>query len=334
MKKINNFFKNKNILLTGGTGTFGQNFIQFLIEHTKPRKIVIYSRDEYKQFNLQEKFKKNSDIMRFLIGDVRDSDRLNFATTDIDIILHAAALKQVPAAEYNPLECVKTNINGAENVIQAAIKNEVQHTIALSTDKASSPINLYGATKLVSDKIFVNANNMKGRRNCHFSVVRYGNVVDSRGSVIPFFKKLKDDQAKLFPVTDINMTRFVISINQAVNFVTKCFLLMKGGEIFIPKIPSIRITDLVKAIDKKAQIKIIGTRPGEKIHEEQIPYGLHKNVLEFKDYYLLLPRTVEELSSSKIDFFGQTGKKVKDNFSYNSKENKYLNINQIEQIIK
>ena len=254
-------FNKLNILITGGTGSFGQKFVETLLKKYNPNKIIIFSRDELKQFDMQQKFNKK--CMRYFIGDVRDGNRVIEATEGIDIIIHAAAMKQVPASEYNPSECIKTNIYGAENVINAALKNNVSKVIALSTDKAAGPINLYGATKLASDKLFTAANNFRGAKKTMFSVVRYGNVVGSRGSVVPYFQRLIREDSKYIPITDEAMTRFWITLEQGVNFVIKNFSRMQGGEIFIPKIPSILITDLARSMTKKIPIKVIGIRPGE-----------------------------------------------------------------------
>ncbi|MGD8811901.1 MAG: UDP-N-acetylglucosamine 4,6-dehydratase (inverting), partial [Thioalkalispiraceae bacterium] len=258
-------FDNKSILITGGTGSFGHQFIKTLLENYKPRRVVVFSRDELKQFEMQQLY--NSPVMRYFIGDVRDGERLMHAMRDIDYVVHAAALKQVPAAEYNPIECIKTNIYGAENVIKASIDNGVKKIVALSTDKAVNPINLYGATKLASDKLFVAANNLVGERDIKFSVVRYGNVVGSRGSVVPLFRKLIQEQADKLPITDARMTRFWISLQQGIEFVFKSFERMQGGEIFVPKIPSVRIADLAKSMAPDMDTEIIGIRPGEKLHE-------------------------------------------------------------------
>jgi UDP-N-acetylglucosamine 4,6-dehydratase len=257
-------FNNKNILITGGTGSFGKKYTEMILSKYQPNKIIIYSRDELKQYEMAQTF--SDECMRYFIGDVRDENRMSEAMDGVDIVIHAAALKHVPVAEYNPMECIKTNITGAENVIKAAIKNEVEKVIALSTDKASSPINLYGATKLASDKLFVAANNMVGKRKTRFSVVRYGHVVGSRGSVVPFFQKLVQEGAKELPITDEEMTRFLITLEDGVQFVLDNFERMHGGEIFIPKIPSMKVTELAKALAPHLPHKIIGIRPGEKMH--------------------------------------------------------------------
>ena len=292
-------FNNKVILITGGTGSFGKNLIIKILKNYRPEKIIIYSRDEQKQFELEDKLKKFKKKLRFFIGDVRDFTRLKFAMENVNIVVHAAALKIVPTAEYNPFEVIKTNIFGAQNVIDAALEHNVEKVIALSTDKASSPINLYGATKLTSDKLFIAANNYKGKKSSKFSVVRYGNVTNSRGSVIPFF--LKKSKTGEIPITDINMTRFNISLEESVNFVIKSLSKMIGGEIFVPKIPSYRLIDLAKAIAPKAKIKIIGIRPGEKLHEEMISLSESINTLEYKDHFIVTPNS-EYISWSKDQY--------------------------------
>ena len=261
-------FNSKSILITGGTGTFGKYFLDVIVNNYTPKKIIIFSRDEYKQFKLQEKMSSHPKFkkLRFYLGDVRDVDRLNMAFREVDYVIHAAAMKQIPSTEKEPLECIKTNINGAENVIKAAINNKVKKVIALSTDKAVNPVNLYGATKLASDKLFVSANLLSGNIKTKFSVVRYGNVISSRGSVIPIFLELKKNNSKYIPITNSEMTRFVITKEEAIQFVIDSFKIMNGGEVFIPKIPSVNIIDLAKTIHPKAKIKIIGIRQGEKIH--------------------------------------------------------------------
>ena len=283
-------FNKKNIFITGGTGSFGKKFIEIVLKKYKPNKIIIYSRDEQKQFQLQKKWKERKfSVVRYFIGDVRDLDRLSLAMQDVDIVIHAAALKHVDIAEYNPFEVIKTNILGAENVISACFANNVKKVIALSTDKASSPINLYGATKLTSDKLFISANNYKGKRDIKFSVFRYGNVMGSNGSLIPFFLNKKKEG--FLPITDKRMTRFNISLENAVEFVLSCSKNMWGGEIFVPKIPSFRIIDAAKAISSKIKFKYIGIRPGEKIHEEMISQNDAINTIEFKNYYVIAPNS-------------------------------------------
>jgi len=312
-------FNNKNILITGGTGSFGKKYTKIILKKYKPNKIIIYSRDELKQYEMAQKF--NNECMRYFIGDVRDEDRLKEAMMGVDFVIHAAALKHVPIAEYNPMECIKTNINGAENVIKASLASDVEKVIALSTDKASSPINLYGATKLASDKLFVAANNMVGARRTRFSVVRYGNVVGSRGSVIPFFNQLIKDGVKELPITHEDMTRFLITLEDGVNFVLNNFERMHGGEIFIPKIPSMYITELAKALAPNLLYKIIGIRAGEKMHEVMITAD--DRVIEFDDYYVITP-TIQ--FTHKVDFtknaLGKNGKDIGIGFEYNSGNNK------------
>ena len=322
------------ILITGGTGSFGKKFVQTILKKYKPTKVVIFSRDELKQFDMQQKFNKK--CMRYYIGDVRDESRLISAMEDIDIVIHAAAMKQVPASEYNPTECIKTNIYGAQNVINAALKNSVKRVIALSTDKAAGPINLYGATKLASDKLFTAANNFRGKKSTLFSVVRYGNVVGSRGSVVPYFNKLIKSNSKYLPITDPKMTRFWITLEQGVDFVIKNLSRMHGGEIFIPKIPSILITDLAKSMAKSMPIKVIGIRPGEKLHETMFTESDAHLTLEFKDHYVITPSSVE--FNSKINYkknkLGEIGKKTKSEMSYNSRDNNiFLNVSQIKKLI-
>ncbi|MFT5755347.1 MAG: UDP-N-acetylglucosamine 4,6-dehydratase [Alteromonadaceae bacterium] len=314
-------FNGKNILITGGTGSFGKKYTKTLLEKYSPRKIIIYSRDELKQFEMQQDF--NQPCMRYFIGDVRDKERLTQAMNGVDFVIHAAALKQVPAAEYNPMECIKTNINGAENVIFAALANNVEKVIALSTDKAANPINLYGATKLVSDKLFVAANNISGGHKTTFSVVRYGNVVGSRGSVVPFFEKLIKEGATEIPVTHDEMTRFWITLQDGVDFVLKNFERMFGGEIFVPKIPSMRIMDLAQAMAPTLKIKIVGIRPGEKLHEIMCPSDDSYHTFEYEDHFVIAPSI--QFSSRSNDFtinaLNEKGHQVEHGFEYNSKNN-------------
>src|SRR5476649_1542576 len=280
-------FNEKSILITGGTGSFGKQYVKTILERYQPRKLIIYSRDELKQFEMQQDFPEG--CMRFFLGDVRDAERLIQAMNGVDYVIHAAALKQVPAAEYNPMECIKTNIHGAQNVIQAALANNVEKVIALSTDKAANPINLYGATKLVSDKLFVAANNVAGGHRTRFAAVRYGNVVGSRGSVVPFFQKLIDGGCDHLPITDVSMTRFWITLQQGVDFVLKGFQRMHGGEIFVPKIPSVKVVDLARAMAPDLPYQIIGIRPGEKLHEVMCPCDDSHLTLEFADHYVIKP---------------------------------------------
>jgi UDP-N-acetylglucosamine 4,6-dehydratase/5-epimerase len=317
-------FDGQSILITGGTGSFGRKYARTLLERYRPRRVVVFSRDELKQFEMQQQF--DHPAMRYFIGDVRDRQRLVQAMRGVDIVIHAAALKQVPAAEYNPMECIKTNIHGAENVIGAAIDNGVKKVIALSTDKAANPINLYGATKLASDKLFVAANNMAGKDGTTFSVVRYGNVVGSRGSVVPFFQKLIDAGAAELPITHEKMTRFWISLQQGVDFVLRNFDRMWGGEIFVPKIPSIRITDLAAAMAPDMPTKVVGIRPGEKLHEIMCPADDSHLTLEFDDHYVLRPTI--KFHHAEVDYTlnaaGEAGRTVGMGFEYNSGTNPHF----------
>ncbi len=326
-------FDNKVVLITGGTGSFGKKFTASLLARYKPHKVIIFSRDELKQYEMQQRF--NASCMRYFIGDVRDADRMVQACNGVDYIVHAAALKQVPAAEYNPMECIKTNINGAENVINAAIANRVQKVIALSTDKAASPLNLYGATKLCSDKLFVAANNMVGGEALRFAVVRYGNVVGSRGSVVPLFKKLQDAGETELPITDSNMTRFWITLQQGVDLVIKSFERMYGGEIFVPKLPSVNITDVAEAIAPGLTHKCIGIRPGEKLHEKMIPRDDSHRTVEFSDHFVITPGI--KFSDTDIDYkqnaAGETGCLAEPGFAYSSDNNgAFLTVEDIRQM--
>ena len=323
-------FNEKTILITGGTGSFGQSFIKKILQTYKPKKIIVYSRDELKQYEMQQSF--NDSCMRYFIGDVRDQNRLIQAMNKVDYVIHAAALKQVPAAEYNPLECIKTNIDGAENVIEAAIANDVKKVIALSTDKAANPVNLYGATKLASDKLFIAANNIVGKESPRFSVVRYGNVVGSRGSVVPVFMKLMRDGVKRLPITDEKMTRFWITLEQGVDLVEKGFHRMKGGEIFVPKLPSIKITDLAKALAPDYPWEVIGIRPGEKLHEKMIPRDDSYRTIEFSDHYVITPsiQFFDQDINYKKNKMGEQGKNVEQGFCYDSGSNPwFLTVNEI-----
>jgi len=325
-------FSDKAVLVTGGTGSFGKSFIRVLLKQHNPRRVVVYSRDELKQFEMQQEF--DDPRMRFFIGDVRDKERLVQAMRGIDFVVHAAALKQVPAAEYNPMECIKTNIHGAENVIHAALANNVNKVIALSTDKAANPINLYGATKLASDKLFVAANNIAGGVQTRFSVVRYGNVVGSRGSVVPFFKKLIEEGATSLPITDPHMTRFWITLQQGVDFVFQSFRRMSGGEIFVPRIPSVRITDLAAAMAPQLATHIVGIRPGEKLHEIMCPSDDSHLTLEFKDHMVIQPSI--RFYSLHLDYrhngIGETGVPVAQGYEYNSGSNPdFLDVDGIQQ---
>lgn len=328
-------FDNKSILITGGTGSFGKKYVKTLLERYSPKKIIIYSRDELKQFEMQQVF--NQDCMRYFIGDVRDKERLVQAMNGVDFVIHAAALKQVPAAEYNPTECIKTNITGAENVIRAALANDIEKVIALSTDKAANPVNLYGATKLASDKLFVAANNMSGGHKTLFSVVRYGNVVGSRGSVVPFFQKLVNEGASDIPITHEDMTRFWITLQQGVDFVLKNFERMLGGEIFVPKIPSIKITDLAKAIAPDLPSKIVGIRPGEKMHEVMCPSELSYDTFEFPDHFVIAPAIKFSSRTNAFDTnaLNENGIAVEPGYEYNSLNNEhFLSVEEIRALNK
>jgi UDP-N-acetylglucosamine 4,6-dehydratase/5-epimerase len=330
---------NKNILITGGTGSFGNLFVETILKRFKPKKLIIYSRDEFKQSVMAQKFPKDKySCIRYFIGDVRDLTRLKLAMEGVDYVVHAAALKHVTVAEYNPMECVKTNIGGAENVVNAALSANVSRIIALSTDKASDPINLYGATKLTSDKIFVSANNIVGDIHpTRFSVVRYGNVAGSRGSVVSIFEKHIEQGSKELPITDDKMTRFWITLSQGVEFVLKCFERMQGGEIFVPKIPSIRVTDLAKAMGPKMNHKIIGIRPGEKLHEKMCSIHEAYLTLDFKDHYVIKPSINffdYDIKYSK-NVINETGTPVPKDFEYRSDNNThFLNVQEIKALNK
>lgn len=322
-------FDDKTILVTGGTGSFGKLFVKTALARTKARKVIVFSRDECKQYEMQMHYAghEHENRVRFFIGDVRDYERLYRAFDGVDYVVHAAALKQVPAAEYNPFEAVKTNIHGAQNVIEAAINQGVKRIIALSTDKASSPINLYGATKLVSDKLFVSGNFYAGAKDTRFSVVRYGNVVGSRGSVVPFFKARA--AMGVLPITDERMTRFWITLPQGVQFVMDSFERMKGGEIFVPKISSMRITDLAKAMAPSAELKVVGIRPGEKLHEEMISANDARRTADMGDYYVIMP---DMDWHPKKDLGGEM---VPDGFCYCSDGNDcWLNHDDLREMIK
>ena len=307
--------KNSTILITGGTGSFGSMFVPMTLKKYNPTKIIIFSRDEMKQWEMAQKF-DNDNRVEFIIGDVRDKERLKRVLTGVDYVVHAAATKIVPTAEYNPQECVKTNINGALNVIDSCIEAGIKKVVALSTDKASNPVNLYGATKLASDKLFIAANPFTQSHSTNFSVVRYGNVMGSRGSVIPFFKSIPDDQP--LPITDSGMTRFMISLEQAVELVWEAFDDMKGGEVYVRKIPSMSIMDIANAVNPKAKHKIIGVRPGEKLHEQMIGIEDAEHTFEYNDYYKILP-AIHNLSSNS-NWIG-SGKKVPKDFLYSSDKN-------------
>lgn len=331
-------FNSKNILITGGTGSFGVSLIKKLVKSYKPRRIIIYSRDELKQFELSNQLKNlKTKSLRFLIGDVRDKERLNLALNGVDYVFHAAALKQVPAAEYNPMECIKTNIIGANNIIECAINNNVKKVIALSTDKAANPINLYGASKLASDKLFVAANNLVGSSELRFSVVRYGNVVGSRGSVVHEFNKKINNGDKFLPITHKDMTRFWITLDQGIDFSIQSMKLMSGGEIFVPKLPSIKVTDLAISFRENIKFKFIGIRPGEKIHEIMCPSDDSHRTIEFKKYFIITPTILMrmKLEDYIISKDREKGKIVKPGYEYNSGNNpEFLSIKEIKEINK
>ena len=306
----------KAVLVTGGTGSFGKHFVRTVINQYKPRRIIIFSRDELKQYEMQQLFPiEQHPFMRYFIGDVRDRDRLEMAMRDVDYVIHTAALKQVPTAEYNPFECIRTNVFGAENVVSAALRRNVRKVIALSTDKAANPVNLYGASKLASDKIFVAANNLAGAEGTRFAVVRYGNVAGSRGSVIPFFKKLADDGARELPITDPRMTRFWITLTQGVNFVLSSMELSRGGEIFVPKIPSTTIAGLASLIGPALDQKVVGIRPGEKLHETMIPADDSHWTVELDDRYVILASFA---AAAREAYLNRGAKPVREGFCYSS----------------
>jgi len=309
------FFRGKSVLVTGGTGSFGKSCVRSLLAEHQPSKVIVFSRDELKQFEMAQTVKDPR--VRFFIGDVRDRIRLHRAFEGVDIVIHAAALKQVPAAEYNPIEAIRTNVDGAANVVDAALDRGVSRVIALSTDKAANPINLYGATKLCSDKLFVAANSYAGRKDCRFSVVRYGNVVGSRGSVVPFF--LEKRKTGVLPITDKRMTRFWITLSQGVEFVLRSLQRMSGGEVFVPKIPSMRITDLAEAIAPECRQEVVGIRPGEKLHEALVPADDARHTLEFEGYFLIQP-AFSWWSGEKLGKAGE-GKPCPEEFAYTSDTN-------------
>ena len=320
----------KVILITGGTGSFGKKFIKRVLKRYNPKKIIVYSRDEYKQYLMQRQFEEHKNSLRFFIGDIRDKERFARACDGVDIIVHAAALKQVPACEYNPLEAIKTNIDGARNIVDVAIDKNVEKVVALSTDKAVSPVNLYGATKMASDKLFIAANAYTGAKNTNFSVVRYGNVSGSRGSVIPFFKTLIDEGATKLPITDMRMTRFWITLDEAVDLVIKAIDEARGGELFIHKCPSFKITDLAEAMLPNCELEDVGIRPGEKLHEVMITAEDSRSAYEYDDYYIIYP----ELEWWE-DLVIEGGKKVEDRFRYASANNtEWLSVEEIREALK
>jgi UDP-N-acetylglucosamine 4,6-dehydratase len=307
------------VMVTGGTGSFGHQFVQMVIDRFKPRKLIVFSRDELKQFEMAQRFSPEAyPFMRYFIGDVRNRDRLELAMRGVDYVVHAAAMKQVPTAEYNPFECIHTNVLGAENIVTAAIRQNVKGVVALSTDKAANPVNLYGASKLASDKIFVAANNLAGQDGTRFSVVRYGNVVGSRGSVLPFFQKLVSDGSDHLPITDERMTRFWITLNQGVDLVLSSLALMKGGEIFVPKIPSMRTVELAQAIAPDLPHKIVGIRPGEKLHEIMVPEDDGRTTVELEDRYVIVPPYMDSLREHYLE---AGAKPMADGFAYASDTN-------------
>ena len=319
----------KTILVTGGTGSFGNQFVKTILENYKPKKLIVFSRDELKQYEMAQKFPTDKyDCMRYFIGDVRDFDRLDMAFRGVDIVIHAAALKHVTIAEYNPYECINTNVIGAENIVRAALRNGVQKVMALSTDKAVSPINLYGASKLAAEKIFVAANNIRGEDPTIFSAVRYGNVVGSRGSVVPFFKKLLADGVDSLPITDEEMTRFWITLPQGVDFVLSNLALMQGGEIFIPRIPSMKITDLAVALKPGIKTHVIGIRPGEKLHEWMLTSDEALQTVETEDRYVVLPSFAKQWRKDVPH------KHLTERFVYSSETNDdWLTMDQLQEMI-
>ena len=328
---------NKTILITGGTGSFGKAFTKRVLDKYTPKSLRIYSRDELKQWEMNNQFSnhKKYELLRFFIGDVRDRDRLELALEGVDIVIHAAALKQIPTAEYNPMECIKTNIIGAQNLIEASLHTGVKKVIALSTDKAAAPVNLYGASKLCAEKLFIAANNIKGARQLIFSVVRYGNVMGSRGSVIPFFLNLRN--TNYIPITDTKMTRFNITLNEATKLVFYAIKNSRGAEIYVPKLPSFKITDLAKAIAPKTKVKILGIRPGEKLHEEMVTVSDSYNTYELTKYFVILPalEPFAPQATAKYIMNKFKAKKVKPGFTYNSGNNSnWLTITQLRNLIK
>lgn len=326
-------FNGASILVTGGTGSFGQQFVRRILSSYSPKRLIVYSRDELKQFEMQQEFPGvESSPMRYFIGDVRDLSRLELAMSGVDYVVHAAAMKHVTAAEYNPFECVKTNIIGAQNVVMAAIRSGVKKVIALSTDKAAGPVNLYGATKLVSDKIFICSNSLTTRGECKFSVVRYGNVLNSRGSVVPLFLEKIRSGAEYLPITDERMTRFLITLDQGVDLICKAFSLTKGGEILVPKIPSMRIVDLAAALAPDLKHHVVGVRPGEKIHEILIPSDESRRVVDMGSCYVIMPEIPYTTYHPISDIIGTS---VPSDFEYNSFSNEwYLSIVELRNLVK
>jgi UDP-N-acetylglucosamine 4,6-dehydratase len=325
--------ENSTILVTGGTGTFGTAFVEFALRNFKLKKLIVFSRDEFKQHQMAERYSAaDHEVLRFFLGDVRDQDRLEMAMRGVDYVVHAAALKQVTAAEYNPFECIRTNVNGAENIVRAALRNQVKCVIALSTDKACNPANLYGASKLASDKIFVAANALSGSSGTAFSLVRYGNVVGSRGSVIPVFLDLIRKGREVLPITDPRMTRFWITVDQGVSFLVSCLGIMQGGEIFVPKIPSVLLPDLVAAISPDIKTETVGIRPGEKIHEAMISVDDARSTVELEDRYIITP---PRLTCPAFRIEKVNGKSLPEDFTYTSDTNpERLNTDQVRVLLK
>ena len=328
LHNVKELINNKIIFITGGTGTFGNEITKIILENYQPKKLIIFSRDEFKQYNMKLLFSKikNNDRIRYFIGDVRDYDRLLTATKDVDVLFHAAAMKQVDTVEYNPFEAIKTNIYGTENVIKASIANKVKKVIGVSTDKCVSPTNLYGATKLCLEKLIIHGNIMSGEQDTIFSVLRYGNVINSRGSVVPLFLKQKENN--LFTITEPKMTRFTLTINQAINFVLNSASVMIGGEIFIPKLPSYDILQLTRVINPEAQVKVIGIRPGEKIHESMFSVNDSHNIIEKEDYFVL----ISDINFNK-DYDNYYGEKMKNQYDYNSGDNIRISDEELKSLI-
>ena len=328
-------FDDKSILVTGGTGSFGRRFIKTILERYNARRVIVFSRDEYKQSVMQERY--DHPALRYFLGDIRDRDRMMQAMEGVDIVVHAAALKQVPALEYNPAEAIKTNVLGTENVVEAALAHNVEKVMALSTDKAAAPVNLYGATKLTAEKLVISANNFAGKRDTRLSVVRYGNVIGSRGSVIPLFQKLKAEGAKEFPITDPNMTRFLLTLQQSVDFVVDCTARMWGGETFIPRIPSATIGTIAEAIAPEMPQKVVGIRPGEKLHEVLCLPDTAWQTIEYDRHYVVKPSF--KFNRIDVDYLtaanGEMGKPVDGEFSYNSLDNEdYISASALRELIE
>jgi len=333
LEELRRMFADASVLITGGTGSFGQEFVRRVLQIAVPKRLIVFSRDEYKQTKMQQRPEFcNQEVLRFFIGDVRDEKRLEMALRDVDYVIHAAALKQVPVAEYNPFECIRTNVIGAENVIRAAMTHRVKRVIALSTDKACSPINLYGASKLAADKLFVAAGNLAGSTRVRYAVVRYGNVFGSRGSVVPFFRQLIDNGAKALPITDRRMTRFIITLLDGVDFVLSSLVSMRGGEIFVPKLPSVRITDIADAMAPDLEREIVGIRPGEKLHEAMISKEDARTTLDLGDRYVMEPAARMFMRESFAD---EGCPRVPEDFGYSSELNDHwLSIEDIRELLK